>query len=72
MAVTNYERILHMTRQLEVSDQLRLLEALAEEVRQRIEKPPRRSIMELEGLGSEVWQGIDTQEYVDQERKSWE
>lgn len=72
MAVTDYERVLKMTRQLEVSDQLRLLEALAEEVRQRVEKQQRRSIMELEGLGAEIWQGIDAQKYVDQERKSWE
>ncbi|ELS04205.1 hypothetical protein Xen7305DRAFT_00039330 [Xenococcus sp. PCC 7305] len=27
--------------------------------------------MELEGLGKDIWQGIDAQEYVDQERSSW-
>jgi hypothetical protein len=29
------------------------------------------SIMELSGLGAEIWNGIDAQEYVDQERSSW-
>lgn len=72
MTVSNYERVLQMTRKLEVSEQLRLLEALAEEVRHRVEKPQRRSIMELEGLGAEIWQGMDAQKYVDEERKSWE
>lgn len=29
------------------------------------------SILELKGLGKEIWEGIDAQEYVDQERRSW-
>ncbi|MDA0735335.1 MAG: hypothetical protein O2909_12205 [Chloroflexi bacterium] len=29
------------------------------------------SILELRGLGKEIWEGIDAQEYVDQERNSW-
>lgn len=32
----------------------------------------KHSIMELEGLGAEIWQGIDAQEYVRQERASWD
>lgn len=31
----------------------------------------RHSILELRGLGKEIWQGIDAQEYVDRERDSW-
>jgi hypothetical protein len=32
----------------------------------------RRSILEMQGLGKEIWRGIDAQEYVDQERDSWD
>jgi antitoxin (DNA-binding transcriptional repressor) of toxin-antitoxin stability system len=32
---------------------------------------PKRSILELEGLGEEIWHGIDAQEYVNHERNSW-
>ena len=32
---------------------------------------PRRSIMELEGLGAEIWQGIDVEAYIERERNSW-
>ncbi|WP_293127816.1 hypothetical protein [Microcoleus sp. bin38.metabat.b11b12b14.051] len=32
---------------------------------------PKRSILELEGLGKEIWNGIDAGEYVNQERDSW-
>lgn len=31
----------------------------------------RVSILELEGLGKAIWDGIDAQEYVDRERASW-
>ncbi len=31
---------------------------------------PRHSVLELKGLGKEIWQGIDAQEYVDRERRS--
>jgi hypothetical protein len=30
-----------------------------------------RRITELEGLGREIWQGIEAQEYVRRERDAW-
>jgi|YNPNPStandDraft_1061719.scaffolds.fasta_scaffold51535_3 excisionase family DNA binding protein len=33
---------------------------------------PKRSIMELHGLGREIWEGIDAQEYVNELRKEWD
>ena len=37
------------------------------------DSPPeeRTSILQLQGLGKEIWQGIDAQEYVDRERAAW-
>ena len=32
---------------------------------------PKRSILGLKGLGKEIWEGTDAQEYVNQERRSW-
>ncbi|MBI3271455.1 MAG: hypothetical protein HYZ53_20865 [Planctomycetes bacterium] len=32
----------------------------------------RRSILELRGLGKEVWAGIDATEYVDKLRDEWD
>ena len=57
--------------QLTFAEQLRLLEELVVTVRQRAEAPPKRRILELRGLGKEVWRGMDAQAYVDQERDSW-
>jgi hypothetical protein len=31
----------------------------------------KHSILELKGLGQEIWQEIDTEEYIQQERNSW-
>ena len=32
----------------------------------------KHSILELIGLGKEVWEGVDADEYIDQERESWD
>ena len=31
-----------------------------------------RSLLELEGLGAEIWEGIDPQGYVNQLRSEWD
>lgn len=36
------------------------------------EREGRRSLLELRGLGKELWKGEDAQEYVDRLRKEWE
>ena len=33
---------------------------------------PESSLLELEGLGSEIWQGIDAQQYVNEMRDEWD
>jgi hypothetical protein len=32
---------------------------------------PRRDILELDGLGMELWRSIDVDEYLRKERDSW-
>ena len=72
MTLATYEQVLQMTRHLNLHEQLQLLEALTRMVRYRVESAPLPSIMELEGLGAEIWQNIDAQEYVNRERASWD
>lgn len=71
MSSYTYDEVLSRIQLLAPDDQLRLLEDLAAIVRQRITGEPLHSILELEGLGQEVWDGIDAQEYVNQERDAW-
>jgi len=66
-----YDETLSRVRRLTPFDQLRLLEELAVIVRYQVEARQPRSILELEGLGKDIWEGIDAQEYIDQERASW-
>ena len=33
---------------------------------------PRRNIMDLHGLGKEIWEGIDPAEYVNRLRDEWD
>lgn len=35
-------------------------------------KIAQRSLLELEGLGAELWEGMDAQEYVNQLRDEWD
>jgi plasmid stability protein len=37
-----------------------------------LETAPKRSIMELRGLGKELWAGIDAAEHIRRERDSWD
>ncbi len=48
---------------------------LAEMITQAMEQPApqaERSLLELEGLGAELWKGVDAQEYVNELRKEWD
>ena len=66
-----YQDIIHQVGTLTTNEQLRLLDDLAAIIRTRMRLSTQRSIMELEGLGKEAWQKIDAQEYINQERDSW-
>ncbi len=69
--MATYQDIRRQVENLTPDEQLRLLEELVAIVRRRMTPKPKPNIMELEGLGKEIWQGIDAQEYVNQERASW-
>jgi len=51
-------------KQMPRAERLRLVELIVREM--AISEKPRgeRSLLELEGLGAEIWRGIDAQEYV--------
>jgi hypothetical protein len=71
MPTDAYQDALKRARRLTHSDQLRLLEKSAGILRQREATQRRRSILELQGLGKEVWRGVDPRGHVDRERNFW-
>ena len=72
MSEFTYEEVLNQVRYLELHDQVRLLEEMATIVRYKVTAWPKHSILELEGLGKEKWQGIEVEKYIEEERNSWE
>jgi hypothetical protein len=58
---------------LDIDEQLTLLEIISSKIKNNIRKRRnKRSILNLEGLGAGIWNGIDAQAYIRQERSSWD
>lgn len=72
MLTSNYEEALDRVLQLTPDEQVRLLEELELVVRRRATVRPKHSITELRGLGKEIWQKIDVEKYIEEERNSWD
>ena len=70
--MANYEEVLSQVRLLTLHEQAQLLEELAILVHHRVKAWLKHSVMEFKGMGKELWQGIDVEKYIDEERNSWE
>ncbi len=70
MATTDYYEVLNRMHRLTPAEQQRLWEDLAALVHGKVLPQP-RSVLDLQGLGKEIWSDIDVQEYVDKERAAW-
>ena len=58
---------------LRPDEQLNLMEIISARLRTNLKrKKQKHSVMELEGLGAPIWKGVDAQQYVCKERKSWD
>jgi len=71
MSALAYDDVLSDVERLSPEEKLRMMEQLAILLRRRVAPRAKHSIMELQGLGKEIWQGIDAKEYVNRERESW-
>ncbi len=61
------DELIEAANRLTPDDRERLVRALAGTTTLK-----RHRITELRGLGKDIWQGVDAQEYVNAERDSWE
>jgi hypothetical protein len=60
-------------RKLPPRERLRLVELITRDLADaEDEEATRPSILELRGLGAEIWRDVDAQEYVDDLRDEWE
>jgi len=68
-----YEDYVRGIKGLKPDEQLSLVEIISARLKKTLGgKKPKHSVMELEGLGADVWKGINAQEYVRTERESWD
>jgi hypothetical protein len=73
MVENRYEAVLEAAEKLSSSDRLRLASVLRETAASKADpKKKTHSILELRGLGKEIWAGVDPDRYVDEERSSWQ
>jgi hypothetical protein len=69
------EDIKQGVRDLSVEQHKQLIAYIVDLLAERKEGEPelkKRSILEFEGLGAEIWQGIDAQEYLNELRDEWD
>ncbi|MCK4766033.1 MAG: hypothetical protein KAW12_27790 [Candidatus Aminicenantes bacterium] len=68
------ERIISDIKILDYYGKLQILEKLVRLLKSPgpIEAGKKHSLLELEGLGEEIWKDINVDEYIDQERNSWD
>jgi hypothetical protein len=79
-----YEEVLRQMRLLSPEEQTRLVEETMAELRRHIKSQPyrvnresagsqpRHKAREFRGVGRETWKDVDVEEYLRQERASWD
>lgn len=71
--VLTYEDYVRGIDKLEPEQQLSLVKLLSAKLKkQLVRKSGKRKVTELDGLGAEVWNNIDVQDYIRKERSSWD
>lgn len=66
-----YEQVRESVEALAPADRLRLIAELAGTLSGQLKSGTSRSLRELQGLGKGAWRGFDVDEYLCQERSSW-
>ncbi len=70
MSVDTYQQIIHLTKQLTLDEQFKLVQELLEMQRRRI--VPQHDIMEFRGIAEDLWKDVDVEKYIQEERDSWD
>jgi hypothetical protein len=70
MPANPYDEILSRAKQLSPEEQNKLVDELSQLAGRK--NGGTHSILDLEGLGKDVWKGVDAGKYVAEERDSWD
>ena len=69
----DFEDYVRGIERLKPDEQLSLIKIISARLKKTLKrKRIKHRVMELEGLGAQIWKDIDAQRYVCEERKSWD
>lgn len=71
MSTQDYREVWKLVQHLSLEEQHKILGDLNTLLVPQMTLKPMFSILELEGLGKEVWEGVDVDQYLEQERDAW-
>ncbi|PKP60834.1 MAG: hypothetical protein CVT88_01770 [Candidatus Altiarchaeales archaeon HGW-Altiarchaeales-1] len=71
MINTNIQTIYAGISQLTHNEKILVLYKLALDIYGHLERGKKINIYDIKGVGKEIWEGIDAQEYVNEQRESW-
>jgi len=67
-----YEDYVRGIDKLKPEQQLSLVKLLTAKLKKQLGRTSgKRKVTELDGLGAEIWKNIETEEYIQKERDSW-
>lgn len=72
MTTYTYRQVVNQAKRLSRDEQWQLVEELLATIRHPESKRRKHSIRELKGLGKELWQSVDVDKYLEEERNSWD
>ena len=71
--VLSYEDYVQGIDKLKPEQQLSLVELLTANIKKQLQTTSgKHKVTELDGLGSEIWKEIETEQYIQNERNTWD
>lgn len=64
--------VINQVEHLSSDEQIQLLEDLGAIIRQRIVQQPKHNVLEFRGMASEYWKDVDVENFINEERNSWD
>ncbi len=72
MHATSFNEVIALIENLSPEEKLRLIECVARDLQQKPQAMPRLSWKDAQGLGKELWEGVDVGGYIDDLRNEWD
>lgn len=70
--IININQIVSEIERLNYHDKINIMARIVQLLKKEEGSIQKTSIVQLKGLGKEVWKGMDVANYVEEERRSWD